>query len=113
MSLRPKICCEICGLTKKSILHRHHIIPRSDSRSTNSDNNLAILCPNCHSNVHAGDITIIGLYKTTGGLQLMWFKKGEDPPLPKEHWRVKENPLVITLKKIGDNNGRRKNESND
>jgi hypothetical protein len=27
----------------------------------------------------------------------MWFKKGEEPPLPKEFWQVQENPLVITL----------------
>jgi hypothetical protein len=28
----------------------------------------------------------------------MWFKKGEEPPMPKEFWFVKENPLVKTLK---------------
>jgi hypothetical protein len=95
--LRPKVKCEICGLEKKAILHRHHIIPRCDKRSTNSDNNLAILCPTCHSSVHTGDIVIVGLYKTTSGSQLMWFKKGEDPPIPQEFWRVKENPLVITI----------------
>lgn len=27
----------------------------------------------------------------------MWFKKGQDPPLPEEFWLVKDNPLVITL----------------
>lgn len=98
MALRPKIYCEMCGLTKKAILHRHHIVPRVDPRSTNSDNNLAILCPNCHSYVHSGDFIIIGLYQSTGGLQLLWYKKGEDPPLPKEFWRVKDNPLVTTIK---------------
>jgi len=95
--LRPKIRCEICALEKKAILHRHHIIPRQDCRSTNNDNNLAVLCPNCHSCVHTGEIIIIGVYHTTGGLQLMWFKKGQDPPLPEEFWLVKDNPLVITL----------------
>jgi len=97
MTLRPKVSCEICSLDKKAILHRHHIIPRTDPRSTNSDANLAILCPNCHSCVHTGEIIIIGLYNTTDGLQLMWFKKGEDPPIPKEFWRVKDNSLVIML----------------
>lgn len=97
MPLRPKISCEICGLRKKSILHRHHIIPRADDRSTNSDSNLAVLCPNCHSCVHSGDIIIIGLYKTTNGPQLIWFKRGEEPPFSKEFWMVKENPLVITI----------------
>lgn len=95
--LRPKIHCEICGLAKRSILHRHHIIPRADSRSTNSDNNLAVVCPTCHSCIHTGEFIIIGVYQTTGGTQLVWFRKGEDPPLPEEHWRVRENPLIITL----------------
>ena len=97
MALRPKISCEICGLHKRAILHRHHIIPKKDPRSTNSDNNLAIICPNCHSCVHTGELIIIGLYQTTDGLQLMWFRKGEEPPLPREHWRINDNPLVLTL----------------
>jgi hypothetical protein len=25
----------------------------------------------------------------------MWFKDGEEPPLEKEFWRVKNNPLVL------------------
>ena len=98
-SLRPKDKCEVCGNIKKEILHRHHIIPRSDPRCTNSDCNLAVLCPNCHSSVHTGEIIIIGVYRTTSGKQLMWFKKGEEPPLPEEYWMVKNNPLVITLNK--------------
>lgn len=94
---RPKQFCEVCNMKKRSILHRHHIIPRCDSRSTNFDNNLAILCPNCHSRVHAGEIIIIGVYRSTDEPQLMWFKKGEEPPIPKEFWIVKNNPLVIML----------------
>jgi len=96
--LRPKKLCEICGLVKKTILHRHHIIPKQDPRSTNSDNNLAIVCPNCHSLVHSGHFIIIGIYQSTNGRELMWFKNGEEPPLTKEFWFVKENPLVKTLK---------------
>jgi hypothetical protein len=95
--MRPKVSCEICGLNKKHILHRHHIIPRMDPRSTNSTSNLAILCPNCHSIVHSGEIIIIGLYDTTDGLQLMWFKRGDELPIPKEFWKVKNNPLVTTI----------------
>lgn len=110
MTLRPKIKCEICGLTQKTILHRHHIIPRADPRSTNSDNNLAILCPNCHSSVHAGDIIIIGLYETSAGQELLWFYKGEKPPIPQKFWKIKENELVHTLKHgqqmKGDKDGR-------
>lgn len=95
---RPKIKCEVCGVSDANILHRHHIIPRQDSRSTNDDSNLAILCPNCHSLVHSGKIIIIGVYQTTEGLSSVWFKKGEEAPFPEELWKVKDNPLVITLK---------------
>lgn len=95
--MRPKIKCEICGLQKKTILHRHHIIPRIDPRSTNDNQNIAIICPNCHSLVHSGDIIIIGMYQTTDGMQLIWFRKDEEPPLLKDFWQVKENPLVITM----------------
>jgi hypothetical protein len=95
--LRPKIRCEICNVEKKSILHRHHIIPRRDARCTNHDGNLAILCPNCHSRVHTGEIIIIGVYQTSDGRQPMWFKKGQQPPIIEEHWLVKYNPLVVTL----------------
>lgn len=99
MTLRPKIKCEICGLENKEILHRHHIIPRVDSRSTNKDNNLAILCPNCHSKVHTGELIILGVYASTDGKTLVWYNFNEDPPFPKNQWLVKDNPLVITLKK--------------
>jgi len=87
--------CEVCGLTKKAVLHLHHIIPQCDDRCTNAHGNLAVVCSNCHNEVHAGEITIIGVYKTTEGRKLMWFRKGEEPPLPKEFWLIKENPKVI------------------
>jgi hypothetical protein len=96
--LRPKIRCEICGLENPSILHRHHIIPRNDSRSNNGDGNLAILCPTCHSCVHMGKFIIIGIYDTTDGKELMWFENGKEPPISKEFWLIKDNPLVITIK---------------
>lgn len=87
--------CEICGIKKKNVLHLHHIIPRMDPRSTNLPGNLAVLCSNCHNEVHSGDITIIGVYQTTEGRKLMWFKKDQKPPLPEEFWLIKENPYVI------------------
>ncbi len=95
-----KIACEICKYDKKEALHLHHIIPRCDPRSSNDLHNLAALCPNCHDLVHAGEITIIGVFKTTAGRKLMWFKKGETPPLEKEFWLIKDNPLVIRNKKL-------------
>jgi len=95
--LRPKKSCEVCGLKKRSILHRHHIIPRCDPRCTNSNGNIAVLCPNCHGLVHAGEIVIVGVYTSTAGIVPVWFRSGEEPPFPKELWIVKDNPLVRTI----------------
>jgi len=92
-----KVPCEICSLADLRIIHRHHIIPRVDSRCHNGINNLACLCPNCHSLVHAGEIVILGVYLSTSGRCLVWFKKDEDPPFQQQFWIVKENPLVVTI----------------
>lgn len=97
MALRPKIRCEVCGLAKKAILHRHHIIPRCDPRCTNADDNLAVLCPNCHSLVHTGEIIIVGVYSSTDGRVPVWFQKGDESPFPEEFWIARDNLLVKTL----------------
>jgi hypothetical protein len=86
--------CEICAFDIPAALNVHHIIPRCDPRCTNDNNNLAIVCHTCHDLIHAGEITIIGVYSSTGGRKLLWFREGEDPPLEKEFWLIKENPLV-------------------
>jgi 5-methylcytosine-specific restriction endonuclease McrA len=91
--------CEICGFNKSAALNIHHIIPRCDERSSNNISNLAVVCHSCHDLVHAGEITIIGVYNSTAGRKLMWFKEGEEPPLPKEFWLIKENPMVIRGKR--------------
>lgn len=93
-----KESCEICNLADKNVLHIHHIIPRCDPRCTNDNNNLAIVCSNCHNKIHTGEITIIGVYKATNanGRKLMFFHKGDEPPLPKEFWLIKDNDMVIT-----------------
>ena len=99
-SKQPRLkreACEICNCKKRAALEEHHIIPRCDPRCHNNNGNLAILCGTCHNLVHAGEITIIGAYNTSTGRLLMSFKEGkEEPPLPKEFWLVKENPMVKT-----------------
>ena len=85
--------CEICG--GQEALHIHHIIPQCDPRCTNDNHNLAVVCAVDHSLIHEGRIIIIGVYKTTAGRKLMWFKDGEEPPLEKEFWIIKENPMVV------------------
>jgi hypothetical protein len=48
--------------------------------------------------IHAGEIIVIGVYPSTGGRKLMWFRDGEPPPLPKEFWKVQDNPLILRHK---------------
>ena len=94
----PKRTCEVCGLTDLRLVHRHHIIPRCDSRCTNGLGNIAFLCANDHVRVHAGDIVILGVYDSTNGRCLVWHSKDEEPPFPKGYWLIKENPLVLTVR---------------
>lgn len=92
-----KVSCEVCNFNNPSALHIHHIIPRADSRCSNNLNNLAVLCAICHNLVHTGEITIIGVYPSTAGRKLMFFHKGQEPPLEKSLWKIlpEDNPLVI------------------
>ena len=87
--------CEICGYSNPSALNFHHIIPRCDPRCTNDNHNLSIVCHICHDLIHVGEIVIIGVYDSTMGRKLLWFKEGQEPPLEKRFWKIKENPLVL------------------
>jgi hypothetical protein len=87
--------CEICRYNNPAALNIHHIIPRRDPRSTNNNYNLSVVCHVCHDLIHAGQITIIGVYDSTEGRKLMWFKEGQEPPLEKQFWKIKDNPLVV------------------
>ena len=69
--------CEICGLDSASALERHHIIPRSDPRSTDYESNIAVICGSCHNEVHLGLKIIEGRYMTTGGQRLFWHMSGD------------------------------------
>lgn len=99
--VRKKVFCEVCGNKDVSILNRHHIIPQCDENCTNKDYNIAILCPNCHAKVHEGEVIIVGLYQSTNNLKLLWFKKGEKPPIEEDFWLIKNNPLVIRRNEDG------------
>jgi hypothetical protein len=76
---RPKIECEICGETDERILHRHHIVERTEANTSNDDFNIAIICPTCHSKVHDKSIKIIGVFPGTrppSGRILVYIKDG-------------------------------------
>jgi 5-methylcytosine-specific restriction endonuclease McrA len=62
--LKPSIC-EICGEKNTAVLHKHHIVERTDPNTNNDDMNLTIICSNCHNKVHAKQIKIIGLFPST------------------------------------------------
>ena len=62
---RPKIECEVCGENDNHTLQRHHIVERTEINTSNHDFNLAVLCGNCHSKVHAGSLEIIGVWPGT------------------------------------------------
>ena len=102
---QPKLVkekCEVCGCTSVDALNIHHIIPRADPKSHNNNSNLAIICANCHNEVHAGNIILLGVYQSTGGRILMWHKKEDEAPLEKEYWMVKpeKNKKVLRKKSI-------------
>lgn len=57
--------CEICGETDTAVLHKHHIVERTDPNTSHDDMNLAIICSNCHNKVHDGSIEIVGVFPST------------------------------------------------
>jgi len=74
---RDKKVCEICSTSESVVIDKHHIIPRADSRSTDNLSNLAIICSNCHRKVHNHLIIIEGVFPTSSGMRLFWYKKGD------------------------------------
>lgn len=49
--LRRMRGCDVCGFSVMNVLHVHHIRPVSEG-GLGAKDNLALLCPNCHSIVH-------------------------------------------------------------
>ena len=44
--------CEECGLTDKSLMVLHHILPICDGGKDDAEENLKTVCPNCHRKIH-------------------------------------------------------------
>src|SRR5690242_2707746 len=67
MKKRPKIKCEIeeCTISDPKLLHRHHLIERTEVGTSNDDMNLVILCSNHHLLTHSGKLKIIGVFPGT------------------------------------------------
>lgn len=47
--------CAMCGTNEECVLEVHHI---DENHENNNEDNLIILCSNCHSRVHRGSYTI-------------------------------------------------------
>jgi hypothetical protein len=62
--LKPSIC-EICGEKNTAVLHKHHIVERTDPNCTDDWGNVCIICANCHNKVHDEQIKIIGVFPST------------------------------------------------
>ena len=60
---RDDYTCQHCK-TKKGKLHVHHIVWRSNS-GTNSPENLATLCEQCHDDLHKGKFELKGIKSKT------------------------------------------------
>jgi len=77
----PKIVCEVCGQGKNNpeILIKHHIKERNEADCVNHSLNLAIICANCHSKVHLGNLKIYGFVISTGsnGRTLIYEENGK------------------------------------
>jgi hypothetical protein len=72
-----KIKCVTCGEDNKRVLDAHHVIPRTDPRSTDLADNLIPVCSNCHRKIHAGDIIIEGRFPTSKGPIWFWHYPGK------------------------------------
>lgn len=71
--------CEICGYSGH--VEKHHIHSKSLGGGNNKSN-IVNLCPNCHTEVHHGEIILEGKFMTTSGSKLFFHKKGEAPIIP-------------------------------
>ena len=57
--------CEKCGYDKEPVLEMHHIKQRKDGGSNELDN-LLLLCPNCHGEIHHGIRNLYGEMAESG-----------------------------------------------
>lgn len=65
----PKLICEIegCGVNDPALLHKHHIVERTELGTCNDDYNLAIICANHHEMLHDHKrLKILGVFPSTG-----------------------------------------------
>jgi hypothetical protein len=102
--------CEVCSDEQGEDIH--HIGHQADcdsrgiladgSAHKNSKWNLVCLCKECHTSVHAGNITITGYIQTSQGIELEWFT--QPPDQQQTHLETESNTTVTesSLKETSD-----------
>lgn len=72
--------CEICKNDFQS-LDKHHITSKSKN-GTNRKSNICSVCPNCHREIHIGNIILEGRFLTSeckfGETELIWRYNDEE-----------------------------------
>jgi len=81
INISGKCSCDICG--QDIPLVTHHINGRNIPNAEH-DSNLVHICPNCHYDIHLGNIILESWFMTTSGRELIWHKNGEKSITGKE-----------------------------
>lgn len=68
--------CHLCSESDYHVLDAHRIIPGREGGKYYNEN-IVILCSNCHRRVEAGEIQILGRYKSSNGKLVLHIKKDE------------------------------------
>nr|WP_309099101.1 helix-turn-helix domain-containing protein [Fredinandcohnia onubensis] len=58
--LKSNLKCSSCGITSdESYLEAHHIVPIAKGGNIQDEDNVVVLCPNCHRAMHQEELRII------------------------------------------------------
>jgi len=69
--------CRICKTDIYATLHVHRINPGSKGGKYR-EQNVVVLCSNCHNSVHSGIIEIDRYYQSTAGMLLRIIRDGKE-----------------------------------
>lgn len=58
-------CCQLCEYKIEKVLQVHHIVEKSKG-GLDIKSNLIVVCPNCHSEIHAGLIDLLQIENKRG-----------------------------------------------
>lgn len=100
----PKLFCEIegCSVVDSALIHKHHIVERTEIGTCNDDLNLALICGNHHMMIHHGKLKIIGVFPSTGlsGRTLVYELDGKInvPGITEAYFKHQPNQMKIIAK---------------